>query len=431
MFRGDWDSTASRRQTVNLLALIGFGGLLATNIACGQARESAAGAGAAEALKKSLEAEIKQYNLRYGPVRVRTGTSLGVSYTDNVFYSQDRTEDIVIRPEISLGALWPITERNALRLSLNVGYEWYLKNSVLNGDAPLINPGSEIGFHLFVGAFHIQLHERFTYQESLLFNSFSGENVRFYNFNDVGKFSRFNNEVGFQLEGDLNKLVLSLGYNHEDFVSMTTSFDYMDRASEWFTASAGLALGDKAQTGLEVRASLHDYQEQTPLSDNWRVRVGPFVDVKTPAKIGLRAGAGLDTARYDTVSAESDYDTYYAYASAGQETRLFAHWLTVGREHLLGANANNLKTTYARYAISSPIVAHVDLEGNLSVNFAEEFGGPFHEEFTYYGAGFRIRSQFHKFWRVELGYEFLFKESDLPARDFQRNRVTVLATYTF
>ena len=98
---------------------------------------------------------------------------------------------------------------------------------------------------------------------------------------------------------------------------------------------------------------------------------------------------------------------------------------------MLGANANNLKTTYVRYTVFSPIVSHVRLEGNLSVNFAEEFGGPFREEFTYYGAGSRIVWQFHKFWRAELGYEFLLKESDLPERDFDRNRVTLLAGYSF
>jgi hypothetical protein len=414
-----------------LFVLIGCGGLLTTEILLAQSRESLAGEKAAEALKSSLEAEIKECNLRYGPLRFKAGANLGVSYTDNIFYSHDRSEDFVINPEIALAALWPITDRNALRLSLNVGYELYLKHSELNGDAPLVNPGSEVAFHLFVGAFHIRLHERFSYQESLFFNSFSGENVRFYNFNDVGKFSRFNNEVGFQAEGDLNKLVLSFGYNHENFVPMTRSFDYLDRASEWFTGSAGFSIGDKAQTGMEAQASLHDYAQETFLSDSWKARVGPFLDIKSEGKISVRAGAGFDTAQYDTASENSDYETYYAYVRAGQETRLFSHYLTLGREHLLGANANNLKTTYARYTISSPVVAHINLEGNLSVNLAEEFGGPFHEEFTYYGAGFRVRSQFHKFWRVELGYEFLLKESDLPARDFQRNRVTVLAGYTF
>src|SRR5881409_1223308 len=54
-----------------LLAAIGCGGLLARGVAWAQTRESLAGERAAQALKSSIEAEAKEYNLRYGPVRYR------------------------------------------------------------------------------------------------------------------------------------------------------------------------------------------------------------------------------------------------------------------------------------------------------------------------------------------------------------------------
>ena len=413
-----------------LLALMGCGGMFGRPACHGQAPDSLAGEQAAKALKRSIEDE--QYNLRYGPVRLTTSARVGVSYTDNVFYSHNAKVDILVNPEITLAALWPITELNSLRLSLGVAYEWYLKNTVLNGDAPLINPGSELVFNVFVGDFRIRLHERFSYQESLFFNSFAGEDGRFFNFNDVGTFSRLNNEVGFVVDWDLNAVVLSAGYNHENFISTTSSFEYLDRASETFTASARFSPGDKTQTGLEAQAGLHSYQHETILNDNWRARLGPFVDVTLLEKISLRAGGGFDTARYDAAApGNSDYETYYAYARIRQDTRLFSHSLAGGREQLLGDNANNLRTTYARYSISSPVVAHLDLEANLSVNFAREFGGTFQEEFTYYGAGFRIGSQFHKYWRADLGYEFRLKASDLALRDFHRNRVTLGVAYRF
>lgn len=420
----------SRERCRFLMAVIGCGGILPGDAGYAQRQDSLAGQEAAQALKRSIDAE--QYNLQYGPVRLKTGASVGVSYTDNVFYSHDRKDDLLVNPQITLGALWPITDLNNLRLSLGLAYEWYLENRELNGDAPLVNPGSELVFNLFVGDFRIRLHDRFSYQESLFFNSLSGEGVRFYNFNDVGTFSRLNNHAGFQVDWDLNKVVLSVGYNHENFISTTSIFEYLDRASEWLTASAGFALGDKAQTGLEAQASLHNYERETILNDNWRARGGPFVEVNPQEKISLRAGGGFDTARYeDTVLNNSDYETYYAYARIRQETRLFSHTLTAGREQVLGDNANNLRTTYVRYSISSPVITHVDLGADLSVNFAEEFGGTFEEDFTYYGAGFRIGYQFHKFWRADLGYEFRLKESNLALRDFHRNRVTLAATYSF
>src|SRR5256885_604223 len=245
-----------------LLPGSGFGPLtgsryLGVLVACGcifsgpggqaQTRGSLAGEEAAQALKKSIADE--EYNLRWGPVRFQTQASLGLGYTDNVFYSgENRSEDFLINPEVDLRASWPITELNALRLSLGVGYEWYLNNSILNSDAPLINPDSELEFNVFVGDFRIRLREKFSYQESLFFNSFPGANELFFNFNDVGKFSRWDNLAGLQVVWDLNRVVLTAGYDHENFIPVTTQFDYLNRASEWFTASASLRIGDHAQT---------------------------------------------------------------------------------------------------------------------------------------------------------------------------------------
>jgi hypothetical protein len=414
-----------------LLAVIGCGGMFVRNAGHAQTAEPLGGESAAQALKKSIQAE--QYNQQYGPVRVRTSAGLGVNYTDNVFYSHYPSEDIMLEPEANVDALWPISELNALNLSLGLSYEWYLKNSALNSDAPLVNPGSELAFNLFVGDFHIRLHENFSYQQSLFFNDFAGGNEPYYNFNNVGTFSRLDNNAGFDVTWSLDKAVFSVGYQHENFISTTSAFEYLNRASEWFTASAGYFVGDQVQTGLEARGSLHDYDQPTLLNDNWRARVGPFVEAAVWDGIKLRVGSGFDTAQYGADAPDSDYASYYAYANISQETRLFSHSLEAGRELLLGDNANNIKTIYVRYSISSSIIAHVDLRADTSVNVAEEYGGPsgFDEKYTYYGAGLHAGWQFRKHWRTDLGYEFLLKESDLPLRDFHRNQVSLDVVWSF
>jgi len=73
----------------------------------------------------------------------------------------------------------------------------------------------------------------------------------------------------------------------------------------------------------------------------------------------------------------------------------------------------------------------VNLAASTSVNFAEEFGGGFEEEFTYYRAGLGIGYQFHKYWRTAFGYDFYLKESDLPSRDALRNWFTWDLVYSF
>jgi hypothetical protein len=415
------------RASQRLQALVAGGCVFAGLAGHAQTRSSLAGEEAAQALKRSIAAE--EYNLSVGPVRLRTDAGVRLGYTDNVFSSdENRQEDFLVNPEFILGAWWPITELNTLRLSLGLGYEWFANNTVLNSDAPLINPDTELVFNVFVGDFRIRLHEKFSYQESLSYSA----DERFFNFNDVGKFSRWHNLAGLEVVWDLNKVILTVGYDHENFIPVTSQFEYLERASEWFDASAAFPIGDKIQIGLEAQASLHDYESETILNDSWRFAGGPFVDFTTEQKISLRAGGGFDAARYDrAATGDNDFDDYYAYVRIGQETRLFVHALSVGREHRLGDNANNLRLTQVRYWISSPVFKHVDLSANASVNFAEEFGGTFQEEFTYYAAGLRIGYQFHKYWRTALGYDFFWKDSDLPLRDFTRNRVSWDLAFSF
>ena len=327
-----------------------------------QDRESLAGERAAQALKESAQAQAQQYNMHYGPIGLQIGAGLHFGYTDNAFYSQtNRLDDFVINPELNLAAFMQVSEINTLRLSIGLGYEYYVKNSVLNPDAPMVNPDSELVFNIFAGDFRIGMHEKFSYQETLFINTTPNGQDLLFNFNDVGIFSRWDNLVGFNVDWDLDKLILSAGYDHENFVSTTASSDYLTRASELFTASASFLVGDQAKIGLESQAGLHNYDSETVLNDHWQARVGPFVELKLPENISLRAGGGYDTAQYDAAGAGSDFETYYAYGRVSQETRFFTHSLSAGHEHLLGDNANNLETTYVRYSINSPVFEHIDL----------------------------------------------------------------------
>lgn len=409
--------------------LLGCSGLFCGAVGQAQPRDSLAGERAAQAIKRSIAAE--EYDLQWGRARFRTEAGVAVGYTDNLFYSNtDREEDWQINPQVILAGLWPLTQLNTMRFTLGLGYEYYVNNHDLNSAVPLVNPDSELTFHVFAGDFHLRFREQFYYQESLFFNSAPGQSD-YYNFHDVAEFKRWDNLAGLNVDWDLNKVVLSASYDNEIFNSSSIDFKYMNRASEWFAGSVNFLLGDQTKAGVESQASITDYCEETVLNDNWRVRAGPFVETKLHYGLSLRGGGGFDTAQYEPVAANSRYSSYYAYGQLRQETRLFTHALTGGRETLLGDNANNLRTTFVRYAIVAPIIRHVDLNADFSVNFAEEFGGSYHEEFTYYVASGKVGYQFHKHWRTDLGYEFVLKDSDVPNYDFHRNQVVWDLIFTF
>jgi hypothetical protein len=413
-----------------LLIILSCWGTAQSGFGQADVRESMAGPSGADALRKKIAAE--EYNLQYGPVRFQTEARLGGGYTDNVFYSDNnRQHDWVVNPEVNLKAWMPVSQLNVLRLSLGLGYEWYADHHVLNSDRPLVSPDTELDFHIFVGDFRIRLRERFSYEESLFINSAAGESAHFFNFNNVGKFARLDNLAGGTVDWDLNKVILSAGYDHENFKAFTDQFKYLNRASELMSASANVLLGDKAKTGVEGQASWNDYDTETVLNDHWRATAGPFAEMAFRGGISVRGGGGYATAKYDAAARDSDYNTYYAYGRIRQDTRLFTHSVTAGRETVLGDNANNLRSTYVRYSIVSPAVAHVELGASFTVNFAKEFGGPFHEDFTYYRPGAHIGYQFAKYWRTDLAYEYFMKDSDLALRDFKRNRVSWDVTFQF
>src|SRR3984893_13864231 len=101
------------------------------------------------------------YNLLLGPVRLRVGATVGAEYNDNVTYAETNTQDdFIITPNVTLDAIWPITQLNTLRLDLGVGYSFYLDHSSYNTDTILIAPKSQIAFALFVSDFRINIHDR-------------------------------------------------------------------------------------------------------------------------------------------------------------------------------------------------------------------------------------------------------------------------------
>src|SRR5437868_15418843 len=83
-------------------------------------RPSLAGEAASEARRQDVDR--LPYNLLLGPVRFRVSATVGIEYNDNINLSEVHEEnDVIIRPQINLDAIWPITQINTLTLDLGVG----------------------------------------------------------------------------------------------------------------------------------------------------------------------------------------------------------------------------------------------------------------------------------------------------------------------
>ena len=211
---------AAARKTIYLLLLSLF---MAPALRAQEAvRPSLAGEAAAEARRQSID-QIP-YNLLLGPVRFRFSITTGVEYNDNINLSEtNQQSDIIIRPQFNLSALWPVTQLNTLKLDLGLGYGFYLDHPNANTNGVLIQPGSQLAFDIFIQDFRINIHDRFSLQQ---------DPVSQLQLSNVVDYGRFENTAGVSVLWDLNKAVLTFGYDHYTYVSTTDTFSYLDRNAE-------------------------------------------------------------------------------------------------------------------------------------------------------------------------------------------------------
>jgi hypothetical protein len=339
-------------------------------------------------------------------------------------------------PECNLAAFYPIGLSNTVVLDLGIAYYQYFKNTELNSGTPLINPNSELAFNVRAGDFTIRPSERFSYQESPVYET-GGEFINVYN---TGRFSRYENRIGATAAWDQHDLVVTFGYFHENLFSDDSFYDYINHASELFSADAMLAVLPDIKVGLEAAGSLNSF-ENVPMNDSWRVRFGPALRYDSGRFIRARFGAGYERINYNSSEAAAqgitDENTFYAYAGAEHSlSKFLSHSLQVSYDNQLGYNAGNLSGTHIIYGLNWRPLEALTLSPQASVNFFHEtFGsGPptlYHERFTYVLTGLAATYQLGQHWRSRLNWEYRLKDSDLPDAGYDQNQVALELMYQF
>lgn len=387
-------------------------------------RPSLAGEASAEARRQSIE-QIP-YNLLAGPVRFRFSITTGIEYNDNINLAEvNKQDDIIIRPQFNIAAIWPVTQLNTLRLDLGVGYAFYLDHPNANTNNILISPGSQLSFDIFVGDFRINIHDRFSLQQDPV------DQVQLSNVVDYG---RFENTGGISVLWDLNKAVLTFGYDHYTYVSTTDTFDYLDRNAEILTASAYFALTSTTGAGLET-SLVYNYYDQNFLNDSVDFSIGPFVETQLTNYLRFRASAGYQMINFDSdggVGDDSDADTFYAYLLLSHRVNAaITQTIAAGHESELGVNSNFIELNFVRHTATWAIINRVLLATELFYEDADDSGGLFSEHIQRYGGAITFGYQLTPHITLGLRYQYTQKQSDQPLRDYKQNRVALDATYSF
>jgi hypothetical protein len=419
-------------------------------------RPSLAGESAAEARRQSID-KIP-YNIEVGPIKFRFSATMGFEYNDNINLAEDGSavffsptgpilvttkpqEDFILRPQVNLNALWPITQLNTFKIDIGVGYAIYLDHSNYNTNGVLVNPGSQVAFDIFVGDFRINFHDRFSLEQ---------DPVAEIALSNVADYGRFQNTAGVSVLWDLNKAVVTLGYDHYNFISTTSVFDYLDRNAEIFTGSIGFTPTSTMTVGIEG-SFVDTYYDQQILNDSRNYSVGAFMETQLTSYLKLRVAGGYQKIDFDNTGLVNDahnLSDYYANALLSHRVNsVLTQNLAVGHETQLGVNSNYVKLNYVRHTTSWNILYHTLLSTELFYEDADDSGGsgilfapvpgvpninPFVAEHIHrYGGALTLGYQLTPHVTLGLRYQYTQKDSDQPLRDYRQNRVAFDGTYSF
>ena len=416
-------STAVVRTASSILLLL----LLLTSALRAQEaiRPSLAGEVAAEARRQSIE-QIP-YNLLAGPIRFRFSATTGIEYNDNINLAETNPQsDVIIRPQFNIAALWPVTQLNTLRLDLGLGYSFYINHPSADTNGVVISPGSQLAFDIFVQDFRINIHDRFLLQQ---------DPVAQIQLSNVENYGRFENTGGVSVLWDLNKAVLTFGYDHYTYLSTTNAFDYLDRNAEELNLSAYFAVTSTTGAGLESSFVYNYYKSQSVLNNSVSYSVGPFVETQFTNYLKLRASAGYQAMNFDSGGSINDTNngsTPYGYLLlAHRINSAISQTIAVGHELQLGVNSNFITLNYVRHTATWNIINGVLLATEAFYEDGDDSGGVDSEHIQRYGGAATVGYLLTPHITLGLRYQYTQKQSDQPGRDYKQNRVALDGTYSF
>lgn len=393
-------------------------------------RPSLAGESASEARREDVS--HIPYNLMLGPIRFRLSATVGVEYNDNINFAEvNKEDDVIIRPNVNVNAIWPITQLNTLRLDLGLGYAFYLDHSNADTNGVLISPNSQIAFDVFVGDFRINVHDRMSLQQ---------DPVQEGALSNVVDYGRFENTGGVSVLWDLNKILLTLGYDHYNYVSTVSDFDYLNRNAEILSGTADFMVTPTIGIGPEGNAVFTRY-DQSVLSNSTDYSVGGFVEAEITNNLKVRVAGGYQRIDFDhnfvnfsgmLFPDHKDLSDYYVNCLIGHRINaVISQSVSAGHENQLGVNSNYIMLNYVRHTITWNLFRSTLLSTEFFFEDASESGGLIDEHFQRLGGAVTVGYQLTPHVTLGLRYQGTTKDSDVALRDYNQNRVSLDGTYSF
>ena len=386
--------------------------------------------------------EDDKYNFALGPLRFGIAVGVGFEFNDNIALSDHHREsDLIFRPLINFDVSLPISDNNTLRLSVGASYAKYFEHSSFDSGGLLFAPTSALSAGIDIGAVHITLRDRFSYQE---------EPYDVAVLSNVADYRRYENQAGIELDWPINQNVsFGAGYDHFNLWSSGSTFSSQDHAIDTIFIRPTVQVTPGIKVGLFGSVSAISY-DAADRADATAILIGPTIDIEFSEHLALYAEVGYQAVNFDGVSHfdqeffknltpseralfqdSSDAGGVYFKIELSQKIGpVFEHSITASRTAELGFSSDFYDLYHIEYAANFKGLRNTEI-GPLIFYEHYATSGDFGEKADRWGAAIGIRHHLTNSITLGLDYRFLYKNSNLPNADYYQNIIFLSAYYRF
>lgn len=377
--------------------------------------------------ERGKQLEDQPYTFKSGDFRMLVAPSLGFQWNDNINLSHDQPlSDFIVSPELQLNGSYPFTSRNLIQFNIGLGYDKYVEHDAYSGVR--VMSGSAISFDVYIKDFSINLHDRFQYARDT-----AGEP----DVANTGFYGGFNNTAGLSGTWDLEDVVLTLGYDHLNFISSSSQFNYTDSATELVSAQAGCRFGPNFTAGVEGSAGFTRYS-QAVLNNNAAYDGGLYAIWGDPY-LQLKARGGYtfyDFKQTSLVIPAMNENTWYADLELTHSlSDAWSYSFGAGHDLRLGIQADIVEAWHLRPGVNWAFRKN----WSFATGFSYENGklgnsdllGVSAEHYEWAGLDFGLAYHATSKLSLQVNYRLTLRSSDIEVREYSQNLVGIAVTYQF
>jgi len=375
------------------------------------------------AAQRRLQLENIPYTVRLGDFKLLASGSLAEEYNNNVNLANTNSqEDFISRPMVNGDVYWPVTEVNLLTFSMGLGYAKFAEHGQY--DQWVITPNSALGWDLYVKNWQFNFHDQFSYsQDPTAYGAVSG----------TATFGGFQNTAGVLASWDLHDVVLSFGYDHYNYIADSSTYEYLSRASDFFTLRSSFKVHATATAGVELSGgpTAYDLQGLGSLPNNTTYSAGLFATWKPTQQLQIEPRVGYYI--YDFAGGESEQTGYYFSLKLSHAPRAsISYNLEVGNRAYMGNNSALTEEWYGQAGANWHIARRLTLSGWFRYAVASQpIGSSYSAPYDFTSLDVTLSRPIGEKLTVSVEYRWYLKNSDYHPYDYDQDRLTLNLAYTF